>query len=240
MKKRMKVSISMVLMIALIVTSTVTAFASTKGEESKAVMPRTEAEIQKEIAEKQQEVMSNVYEQLEEQDRLDFFKDYEEILLPEIEAEVRNQYTSFSKSLARAVTKKYTYWYGGSIANTTVSGKNALCTYLDRNNSYYHILSSKSYTVSPIVEAILGSLPQFGAAFTIMFTLKTIANGKTCDEIRNSNGCTKTITLRDPVTRDYSSVLLAWDTYPTASTYAVDESKKIQAKEFPEYDPFKQ
>ncbi len=34
MKKRMKVSISMVLMIALIVTSTVTAFASTKEEES--------------------------------------------------------------------------------------------------------------------------------------------------------------------------------------------------------------
>lgn len=182
--------------------------------------------------------MKSVYEQLEAQGRLDFLEDYEEILLPEIEYKVKSKYSCTTDISSREATTKYTYWYGGTIANTTVSGKNALTTYLDRDNSYYYILDTFSYCVSPIVEAILGSLPEVGAAFTILFTLRTIATANLCNEIKEAGGYTKTLTLRHPVTRDYSSVLLAWDTYPTATTYAVDTSKEIYAKKFPKYDPF--
>ena len=231
--------ISMVLIVMLVLSTTAVAFAATPDNQRENKGYISEAEIQKEIKAKQQDVMDSVYEQLKEQGRLDFLEDYKEILLPEIESEVRERYSCNAGISTQAGYEYNTFWEGGVIANTTVSGKNALCTYLNRDDSYEYILDSLgSYHVAPIVEAILGALPEFGPAFTVLFTLRTIGNVTLYKKIKDAGGYSKTLTLRDPVTRDYSSVLLAWDTYPTGRAYAVSDLESIQAKAFPKHEAF--
>ncbi len=142
--------ISMVLIVMLVLSTTAVAFAATPDNQRENKGYISEAEIQKEIKAKQQDVMDSVYEQLKEQGRLDFLEDYKEILLPEIEYSVRYKYYGDQEIATQSAhILKYNYPYGGTVANTTVSGKNALCTYLDFDDSYYYILKKQSsYYVS--------------------------------------------------------------------------------------------
>lgn len=222
--------IAIVVVIALMFSYTGTTFATAKSDVSVGLQEK----IQNEIEMEKQEVFQSVYEQLEKQHALSHLDIYKDILSESIESKIYAKYAAESPSRVTAGSTRYVFTYGGAMAYDKASG-HVTTTYLDYDNSYYYVLSGGSCIAKTIIEAIAGSLPNWGYVFTALFALTTIVSNSAKTSIKNANGYAYIISVKgnDGST---SSVLLGWSSYPYVNE---PSGSNLHTKFFAKHDPWK-
>ena len=245
--------LSLILILTIVATSAVPSFAM-EGEcygelemntcDILALVPAgTSPQIIEEIERLKSAEMASIYEQLVAQDAVDMLSDYENIITVDITNYVlrKNNMLEEGENVIQA-NLSYTFVHGGTIQNVAMSGKNAISTYYDFDDSYYYILKKNSlFSISNIVTSILGFNPYLGTIFSAASLMNTYCSSSAYDNVLEADGYAKIINLRHPVTVDASSVMTGWYDYPNASTYAYNgDSSTLSYRAFPERNPFEE
>lgn len=244
----MKKILSLLLVITLMFTAIVPAYASEEKtiksnqscDISKLVPDGTSQGIIDEMERIKAREMASIYEQLVMQGAEDMLSEYEEMITYDIINGVLREHnlTNSNQDIINA-NKSYKLPNGGSVQNITVSGRYAISTYYDFDDSYYFVLSSLSFKISDIVTAILGYSPYVGTIFSAVSTITSIKTSTAADNIKEADGYAKVTNLRHPETGDPSSIVTGWYDYPYGSTYAYNgDTTNLKKVAFPVNNPF--
>lgn len=220
MKKKI---IAIIMALAVSFTMVSSAFAA---DESLPVR-LTEKQILAEIQSEEARIFDEVYMQLKAQGALGLMDIYKEILKPEIEQSVRQQYGVNLPAL-QSTTSSFTY--GGTVAYKQ-SGATVLNTYLDYDNSYYYVLSMDSSTVGSIVQQILGYIPKWGTVFSGLFSINSIYSASAKKSIRDAGGYAMIMNVDSAVEK--GSVVIGWKNHPKVVCPSGCKTKK-----FAKHNPF--
>lgn len=245
--------LSLILILTIVSVSTIPSFAI-EGQTSTAtdintsdilalVPPGTSTQIIEEIEALKAAEMASIYEQLVAQDAVDMLSDYENIITVDITNYVlrKNNILEEGENVVQA-NLSYEFIHGGTVQNVAMSGKHAISTYYDFDDSYYYILKKNSFfSISNIVTTILGFNPYLGTIFSAASLMNTYCSSSAYNNVLEADGYAKIINLRHPVTVDASSVMTGWYDYPYASTYAYNgDSSTLSYRAFPERNPFEE
>lgn len=231
MRSILRTSISLVLLLSILVVSCTSIFASNADEIIKE--KPTMEKIQEEMEIEKQKTYADIYKQLEEQGATSHFQYYKDAVDDEIEFAIREKY-DLNHVTTRASMEAKTAKYGATLAYNAQLNATVLKTYMDYDNSYYYILSTGSFVIKTVLEAILGAVPKWGTAFTALFSLRTIVNEMGKDSVKKAKGYALVMNVKSAM--ESSSILMGWNTYPKVP--AVTNATGIKYKALPKHNPF--
>lgn len=171
-----------------------------------------------------------VYPQLEDQGRLDHLNYYREILYPDIQFEVYNEYGIYDDKIlitpfgdddeVPEPPEYYNIPNGGFISYYLPENGNYRVEcgvlYLEKERTLDYYLQSKSISIRSILENILGT------AFSkigVLQTINQVISDYTWDKIMNENTWNaRFYSTYAESTETGSTVLMPWSTYPRSAT----------------------
>ncbi len=202
-----------------------------------AMITSKESLIQSEIEQRSSELSASIRTQLIEQNALDHFDVYWNILYPEI---VSSTYSKYNIRGENALNAYAVAEFGAVLSyiepNTDCE---VVVTYLDYNNSYYYVLGGQSFSCWNIISDIgtyATGLISTLQPLSYVLSIASYANSLALNQIRDADGYARVINVRDPLDNTRSSVVTGWDTYDVVeiTTYMEDPDLTL----LPEYNPF--
>lgn len=219
MKKVYRTSICTGLLIILVFTFCTSVYA---GEYENVQADVNEVQIEQKIQAEEERIFNSVYEQLEVQGATELMAVYEEILRPKIQAQVLSEYGIE----LFAADKKYTLKNGGMIGYDAILNATVLNVYYTNAQAKKYVKLGDSY-VQTFIKAILGSLPNWGTPFKILFALKSKVDAASQKLIDNG----KWIEIINVTTAtEKGSTIIEWKNKPTA--VVPGDAKNIKVERF--------
>lgn len=189
MKKLLLKKVAVLLVLVSILVSPIHAFASNFDGDIISQMEK-EIAIEKEIARRE------IYRQLKDQDALIMLEVYEDIIYPQIENQIKNEYAVLYNLAIDTVTpysNSYDAPNGGLVTYlhpmTGYKPTEVAITCLDRDASYDYILEANSLTIRGVLLSILGYIPYIGDISGLVLDIQGIVDGFSISSIKKAGGC---------------------------------------------------
>lgn len=233
MKKRI---VSIILALSLCMGLSVPAFAADSNQSIERV---TSAQIEAEVQAEKERIFDSVYRQLEEQSALSMYDIYKAELSPMIETSVRARYNveNVTQGATPRTISHHYFPYGGIVSySSKVTGADVLTVYMDYDTTYHYILTG-SFTALDVIETALSYVPVIGNSFSLLSTVRTIANEVAKRDIAAAGGYGYILNITDPMSGIEPSILLGWDNYPYGNSNA-DTQTNIKTVFFPDTNPW--
>lgn len=199
-KSRSKISLMMVVVMFVTLLSSTMSMAASELDIKKVI----QKEIQKEIEIARQEI----YIQLKRQNALILMETYEELIYPQIENQIWGEYTGITPMA------NYSAPNGGFVTYLTpVSGYNPTelaITCLTRDDSYQYFLDRESFTMSHLLSALFGYVPDYGDVSGTILTVQGLNDALAKKSVNNAGGCAKIINTRSGIDGTRASLITGW------------------------------
>lgn len=158
-----------------------------------------------------------IYKQLEQQDALILMKVYEDIIYPQIEEQIRDEYKEeiTPSRVSRASRTSYYAPNGGMVTYLhPISGykpTEVAVTCFDRDDSYDYILNQySSFTVSDIIYSVLGYIPGVGDVSSSILNIRGVADKAAMKKIKEAGGCAEIINTYSREWGTKASIVTGW------------------------------
>ena len=176
-----------------------------------------EDKVKDEYERRANELMQVIRSQLESQGKTSHIAVFENIIRAKIIAELEEQYgIPFARSQNSMTDTTYVLPEGGVIGYEGFGGTTVVDTYMDYDTTQAYLTGvNVSIKASTIISYILGALPAWGYAFSLLFALNTIANTVAVQSVNNAGGYGIIMSVSHPL-EGTATVLLGWSQYPIA------------------------
>lgn len=169
---------------------------------------RTE-EIENDIRQEIEIARKEIYRQLEQQDALILMEVYENIIYPQIEQQIRDEYRGVAVS-----SKHYHAPNGGLVTYLSpldgYKPTEVAVTCLNRDDSYEYLLNKYSFTLSDVIYAILGYIPRLGSVSSTVLNINGFADSLAISKIKDAGGCAQIINTYSREWGTKASLLTGW------------------------------
>ena len=190
----------------LIIPFTTTSFAA--SSKSSQV---SESVIQNDIQSEIKLAHDEIYRQLEQQDALIMMDVYESIIYPQIEQQIRAEY-SHKKSMA-AQTSYYAPKGEMVTYLTPISGyqpTEVAITCFNRDDSYSFLLENLPYSMKDLLLSVVGYIPKLGAVSSPILDVNGIIQGVTINRIKEAGGCAQIMNTYSREWGTKASLVMGW------------------------------
>ncbi|MBR1814201.1 MAG: hypothetical protein IJ773_10305 [Lachnospiraceae bacterium] len=162
-------------------------------------------------------VMREICPQLEEQGKMNILPVFEEIIRTKVLNELQDRYQiPIADMNGSTANTTYLLPDGGVIGYNGFGGTTVVDTYMDYNTTQTYLVGvNASIQASSIISYILGHLPAWGSAFSLLLTLHTSANSAAVQSVNNAGGYGYIISVSHPL-EGSATVLIGWSQYPVA------------------------
>lgn len=110
-------------------------------------------------------------------------------------------------------------------------------THLDRDNSYYYILTKDAYNGEDLLMDILGFIPDISDALSFAAQLERVIEENAYEDIVEADGYAMITTMYNRVTQASSAVLSGWHDYPCMYVRVPNATNVVFTK-FDYHDPW--
>ena len=203
----MKKILCTILCLTLVLTSTCFVFAS----DSETMYGTLDIERQIEAAKATE--YAELHRQLEAQGALELM----DMFVAELDKIIENEVlmtNGIDTSVYSTNDYRLNYPDGGLLGYENSIGGHVLSTYVLPEIGEQYIIPGETLTIAEIANLFLGTIPAWGQAFSMLFSLKIKALASQSTSIENADGYAQIMNVRDISGSENATYIRGWTTYP--------------------------
>lgn len=202
-------SLMLVFILAFGVTGNVFAASSNNEKTKKVVDMETDIKNEIELARKE------IYRQLKQQDALVLMEVYEDIIYPQIEQQIKAEYSRNKGALLATESRRGFYAPNGGLVTYLhpISGykpTEVAVTCLNRSDSYDYLLLRDSFSISSLLKTILGYVPYVGGISGTLMDMDGVVDSIAKRNIYKAGGCAQIINTYSREWGTKASIINGW------------------------------